>query len=119
AGVTVSSPGNGSSLASPVHFVAKATASTSTARITAIQIYVDNVRRYSTSSTSLDTSLSIAAGTHNVVVQAWDSKGTVYKAPLTISVQSAPPPTIPATAKVFALIEDLTGWHSCDVCAGA
>jgi hypothetical protein len=117
AGVTVSSPGNGSSPGSPVHFVAKATASTSTAQITALQIYIDNVSKYSTRSASLDISLSVPTGTHSVVVQAWDSKGTVYKTPLTISVTGGV--VIPSTAKVFSLIEDLTGWESCSVCAGA
>lgn len=85
AGVTVCAPAPGSSSGSPVQFIAAAKSS-STAPITAMRIYVDNVSQYLTNSSSLNTSLSLAAGSHYVVVQAWDSTGTVYKTPLTISV---------------------------------
>lgn len=83
-GVTVCSPAKGSTVASPVHFVA---AAKSTHPITAMRIYVDNISNFATDSSSLDTSLAVAAGTHSVVVQAWDSTGAVFKTPLTIHVQ--------------------------------
>jgi acid phosphatase len=84
AGVKVCAPTPGSSLGSPVQFMASAKSS-STAPITAMRIYVDNVSQYLTNSSSLNTSLSLAAGSHYVVVQAWDSTGAVYKTPLTIT----------------------------------
>ena len=71
-------------MASPVRFKAVAK---STHPITAMRIYIDNVSRFSNSSSSLDTSLALATGTHSVVVQAWDSTGAVFKTPLTIHVQ--------------------------------
>jgi hypothetical protein len=119
AGVTVSSPTAGSTLGSPVHFVASAT---STNPITAMRIYVDNVSVYLVSASSLDTSIAIATGSHSVVVQAWDSTGAVFKAPLSITVSSTTSPGLPlppAGAVVKSNIDQMTGWASCTVCAGA
>ncbi len=81
AGVTVSSPAAGSTAGSPVHFVASAT---STHPITAMRIYVDNLSVYLVSASSLNTSVTMSAGTHSVVVQAWDSTGAVFKTPLSL-----------------------------------
>jgi phosphatidylinositol-3-phosphatase len=83
-GVTVCSPAAGSTVGSPVHFVA---AAKSTHPITAMRIYVDSVSKFTVSSSSLDTSLALTSGTHSVVMQAWDSSGAVFKTPLTIHVQ--------------------------------
>lgn len=86
AGVTISSPAPGSTSASPVHFVASASSS---APITAMRIYVDNVSVFLTSSNSFDTSVPLSTGSHNIVVQAWDSSGAILKAPETINVSVA------------------------------
>lgn len=83
-GVTVCSPIAGSSDASPVHVTAAA--KSSLGPITAMRIYVDNVSMYLTNAATLDTSVSMASGSHNVVVQAWDSTGAVYKNARTITV---------------------------------
>jgi acid phosphatase len=83
-GVTVCSPAAGSTVASPVHFVA---AAKSTHPITAMRIYVDNISKFAVNASSLDTFVALATGTHSVVVQAWDSSGAVFKTPLTIHVQ--------------------------------
>src|SRR5712671_6911189 len=91
AGVTVSSPAAGSTAGSPVHFVASATSANP---ITAMRIYVDNLSVYLVSASSLNTSVNMSAGTHSVVVQAWDSTGAVFKVPLSLTVSvSAPAPT--------------------------
>jgi hypothetical protein len=119
AGVTVSSPTAGSTSGSPVHFVASAT---STNPITAMRIYVDNVSVYLISASSLDTSIAIASGSHSVVVQAWDSTGAVFKAPLSITVSGTTSPGLPAPpsgAVTKSNIDQMTGWASCTVCAGA
>jgi acid phosphatase len=91
-GVTVCSPTSGSTVSSPVTFTAAARSS-STAPITAIQIYVDNNLEYTVNSATLNTSLSLSAGSHFVVVQGWDSTGAYYKTPLTITVGSSTTPT--------------------------
>jgi hypothetical protein len=83
-GVTVCSPVNGASVASPVRFTA---AAKSTSPITAMRIYIDNVSAFSTAAASLDVSLPVSLGTHTVVIQAWNSTGTVLKAsPITLTV---------------------------------
>jgi hypothetical protein len=125
AGVTVQSPGTASTVGSPVHFVASAT---STSPITAMRIYVDGVSAYLTSSSTINTSVAMSAATHNVVVQAWDSKGTVYKQALVLKVGTAAPaptptpapglPTPPANAITISSIEKMPAWSSCTVCAG-
>lgn len=116
-GVTVTSPTNGSTVSSPARFVASAKSSSP---ITAMRIYVDGTSAYSTNAASLDTNLSLSAGSHNVVVQAWDSAGSVFKSPLTINVSATSTgPTIPVGAKTFTNIDEMTGWDHCDVCSGA
>jgi hypothetical protein len=125
AGVSVSSPATGSTSGSPVHFVASAS---STSPITAMRVYVDNVSVFLVSAGSLNTSLAVASGKHNVVIQAWDSKGTVFKAtPIALTVTGTtaappPPPTglpaPPATAASKTNIEQMASWESCTVCAG-
>jgi hypothetical protein len=77
-GVTVTSPQNGATVASPVHFVASAMASNGN-YIVSMHILVDGVSKYQVNAASLDTQLAIAAGTHSVVVEAWDNLGTLYK----------------------------------------
>ncbi|HZD09528.1 MAG TPA: hypothetical protein VE176_14830, partial [Candidatus Limnocylindrales bacterium] len=67
-----------------VHAVADALAPNP---ITSMRIYVDNVSVHQVSSSHVDTFLSLAKGTHNVVFQAWDSHGAVYKAAKTVTVQ--------------------------------
>jgi hypothetical protein len=118
AGVTVSAPSSGVTTASPVHFVAQATPASSTRPITFMRIYVDHVSMYGAAVKAIDTNLTIAAGNHSVVVQAWDTAGAVYRSPtLSLTVQGGS--VIPSTATVFSKIEELTNWQSCDVCAGA
>jgi hypothetical protein len=126
AGVTVSSPAAGSTAGSPVHFIAS---TTSANPITAMRIYVDNISVYLVSASSLNTSVTMSAGTHSVVVQAWDSTGAVFKAPLSLTVSGSSPtptptpapgfPAPPSTAVIKNNIDQMTGWDSCTVCAGA
>ena len=85
-GVTVCSPASGASVGSPVTFTAAAQSSSSSAHITAMHIYDNNVSVYYTNAAALNASIAMGAGTHNVVVQAWDSNGTVYKKAMTLTV---------------------------------
>src|SRR6266568_1332540 len=94
--VTVTSPASGATVGSPVQFVASAQAP-SGRTITAMRIYVDGVSAYLVNAASINTSLAIASGTHNVTVQAWDSAGAVYKSSRTITVSSTAPGTLAAT----------------------
>ena len=83
AGVTISSPANGSTVGSPVHVVAEASSSHP---ITFMRVYVDNVSVLGIASSKIDSSIAMKAGEHNVVVQSWDSAGTVERAAVSISV---------------------------------
>jgi phosphatidylinositol-3-phosphatase len=55
--------------------------------VTFMRIYVNNVSVASASTSHIAATLSMARGTHSVVFQAWDSKGNIYKATKTITVQ--------------------------------
>jgi hypothetical protein len=89
--VTVSTPANNSTLTSPVLIAASAT---SDKNITGWRIYVDGTSVYHTGSTqSIRTSVSMAPGTHHVIVRAWASNGTSGSVTLTETVGSSTPAT--------------------------
>ncbi|HEY3972461.1 MAG TPA: beta-propeller fold lactonase family protein [Candidatus Sulfotelmatobacter sp.] len=91
--VTVTSPANNSTVSAPTHFVATATSSGCSKGISAIRIYsAPGVSAYTVSGGKLNGYISLANGTYNTVVQAWDNCGGVAKANVTITVnaQSAP-----------------------------
>ncbi len=56
--------------------------------IIATKIYVNSAIQYSGTTGVIDTTLSMTPGTYTVTFQAWDSKGTIYKAARTITVVS-------------------------------
>jgi len=76
-GVYVSAPSPGETVSSPVQFTASAAAS-SGRTISAMRIYVDSTNAYTIAAASLNTALSISAGTHSISMQAWDNTGAVY-----------------------------------------
>ena len=93
--VTVKSPTNGSQDGSPVNFTASASSPDCAAGIAAMRIYTaPSVGAYTVDSNSLDVNLSLAPGTYNTVVQAWDNCGGVGKTPVDITVTGGtlPPP---------------------------
>jgi hypothetical protein len=108
AGVTVTTPTNGATVTSPTRVVASAFSSHP---ITAMRIYVDNVSVYLVYSNRIDTNIQLSPGSHKIVAQAWDSTGAVFKTPVTV--------TVVTVKKVYSNIDQMTGWESCDVCAGA
>src|SRR5262249_22807689 len=104
--VSVSSPGDGSTVASPVHLVASATGS-----VVAMHVYVDSGGAFQTQSTQIDTSLNIPGGPHAILVQAWDQGGNVYKsAPVNVTVSGPTAP--PAPSPSVAQIQRMSGWDS-------
>jgi PKD repeat protein len=86
-GVTVIAPVSNSSVSKSVKFVASANPTSSIAKITAMKIYVDSVSQYSVNAASINTTLTLSSGKHNITVQAWDSTGAVYKNSFTITVK--------------------------------
>jgi hypothetical protein len=91
--VTVSTPANNSTVTSPILIAASAT---SDRNITGWRIYVDGASVYHTGSTkSIRTSVSMAPGTHQVLIRAWASNGTYGSVTLTEMVGSSTPTPTP------------------------
>ncbi len=82
------------------------------------RIYVDYNEKYSVKSSTISTSLSLSTGKHNVVFQAWDSKGTVYKKQMYLTVSTTSSDSTASTSS-YTNIDQMSGWEDCDVCAGA
>ena len=87
ASVTLSSPASGSTVTSPIHVAASATAN-SGLPITGMYVYLDNVAVYHNPAASLDTYVTASTGSHTVLVKAWDSHGTIYQQSATVKVGS-------------------------------
>lgn len=86
-GVSVSLPANNSTVADPVSFTASASTGCSKG-VAAMGIYVNGQRVYLVNGSSLNTQLTLGAGTQYVVVQEWDNCGGSSATPLTINVNS-------------------------------
>jgi hypothetical protein len=84
--VSMSAPGSGATVSTPVHVAA--TANGGSYPISAVWIYVDNQPLYKTTSASVDTNLSLSAGSHHVVPVAWNTKGQVATSSLYITVST-------------------------------
>src|SRR5690348_4548366 len=120
--VNVTAPANGATVYSPADIQAKAT---SAYPITGWHIYVDGTDSYSAgATTSISANVPMSAGTHTVVVRAWDSTGAYGSQTLNLTVASSniavtvsspsnnatvgSPTTIQASATSRNTI---TGWH--------
>jgi hypothetical protein len=86
--VTVSSPSNGTTVGSPVHYVATATTSTCSKGVASMGIYVNNALEYVVNGASLNTSWPLNPGTYGTVVEEWDYCGGATFKSLTITVAS-------------------------------
>jgi len=74
--VSVTSPTAGK-VTSPVQVIGTAHSGYT---VTATQVYLDGILKYQTSASSVNTWLSISRGSHQIVVQSWDSSGATFKA---------------------------------------
>ncbi len=72
----VTTPAAGSTVASPVHVVST---SCSDHPVTSTQIYLDNVLKTQTSTSSLDQSIAMSSGAHCIVGKGWDSAGNSFR----------------------------------------
>jgi hypothetical protein len=88
ASVNVSSPPNGFTGSSPVHYVATGSSSTCNRGVASMGIYVDDVLTYVTQGASLNTDLSFNPGTYNTVVEEWDYCGGATYTPVNITVST-------------------------------
>src|SRR6476620_641236 len=112
AGITITSPGSGSTVQSPVHFVASSTSGCSKG-IYAMGVYDGSVLMATTDGAKMDTSVSLSQGTHrNIIIQNWDKCGGYSKVQISLNVgTSTSPDTASSTAKTLAAVESFKGWH--------
>ena len=83
--VVVASPIQGATVSSPVRVSANTVSSTT---ITAMQIYEDNKLTYQGAGSALNTTLTMSAGAHAIVVKAWDAAGKSYLSLCNITVSN-------------------------------
>ncbi|HEY3975066.1 MAG TPA: alkaline phosphatase family protein [Candidatus Sulfotelmatobacter sp.] len=81
--ITISSPSANYSGYSPVEMIAT---SVDANPVYAMQIYVDNILSYQYTGPGVQAAMNMTAGTHNVVFQAWDTAGGIYKKSATVNV---------------------------------
>ena len=93
--VTMCSPANGATVASPVHEQVATNIPNHT--VQAIYTYVDNVVvRKDYNVRSVDAYVTIATGAHNIRVQVWDGGGNLYQAGANITVGAGTSCTSPS-----------------------
>ncbi|HEY1985607.1 MAG TPA: alkaline phosphatase family protein [Terracidiphilus sp.] len=96
--VTVSTPTPGTTVASPVHYVASASTTTCATGVASMGIYVNNKLIYVVNSTQLNTSITMAAGPEHTVVEEWDHCGGATFTTVDLTVGTAPATTVTITA---------------------
>ena len=74
-GVKVTSPTPGSTVTSPVMYVASASTATCSSGVAAMGIYVNNNLTYVTYTNTLNTQLALNSGPQHTVVEEWDNCG--------------------------------------------
>jgi len=83
--VQICTPVADSSSTSPVHVNALGTSQN--LPVTSMRLYVDNTSYYTTNSSTLDTSVTLAKGLHKITVEAWDWTGQTWKQTVYTTVQ--------------------------------
>ncbi len=119
--ITVSSPTPGSSVGTSVEFIAQATSQTGWP-ISSMLLFVDDVKVFTTYSSSMDTTQTLATGTRNIAIKSWDNSGKEYDFNFTLNVTSSGTTSTSTTTSgstVFSSIQGMSGWQSCSSCAGA
>ncbi len=97
--VTVTSPANGSTVTSPVHYVASATTSTCSKGVASMGIYVNNKLTYVVDSDTMNTELTLSVGSQQTTVEEWDNCGGATYVYVDLTVEASAAPTVGITAK--------------------
>ncbi len=84
AGVHICAPTSGSTISSPVQVQAAATI---TGTFSNMQLWIDGVKKYTTASKTLNTSVSLAAGTHRFAVVATNTSGQKWESAISATVK--------------------------------
>lgn len=112
--VVVSNPVSGASVTSPFSLAASGTLCLGQS-ITAMGYSLDNSTSTTTlNGTTLNASVSAAAGSHTVHVKSWGANGSGCVTDVPVTVKSASTsssgPSIPSTASVTKALQNLTTW---------
>jgi len=97
--VTVTSPTNGATVTSPVHYVASAATTTCAAGVASMGVYVDDVKIYVVDAATLNTEITMAVGSHETTVEEWDKCGGATVDHIDLTVEASAAPTVAITAK--------------------
>jgi hypothetical protein len=79
-------------------------------------VNVDSKDVYKVSGASVNTHINMGTGTHQIYVKAWDTRGHYFDDVLHITVSGSGTPQ--PSGNTITGIEKMSGWQSCDVCAG-
>ncbi|HEV7517569.1 MAG TPA: hypothetical protein VGR07_14815 [Thermoanaerobaculia bacterium] len=83
--VAITSPADGAAVTSPIHVVAN---ESSTLSATSMKVYLDGTGVYTVNnSDTVDTTVTAAAGPHQITVKAWYADGTVSQRTVNVVVQ--------------------------------
>ncbi|MGZ4899470.1 MAG: DUF7948 domain-containing protein [Candidatus Angelobacter sp.] len=81
--VTICSPGNGSTVKSPVNIVA---GTTDVTPVKLTQVYLDGKKIYETPLSAINVNLPIAGGTHRLTVQGLDTANVFFRKTISVTV---------------------------------
>lgn len=96
--VVVTSPTPGSTVTSPVQYIATGSAPTCALGVGSMGIYVDNVQVYSSHGAArINTQLTLKPGYNHTVVQEWDKCGHSSYTTVNLNVVSGPTATLAAS----------------------
>ena len=115
--VSVSSPGNGATVGSPVSFVAGASSATCAKGVASIGIYVNSQLKYVTKGATLNTKLSLSPGTYSTVVEEWDYCGGATFTPRVIKVGGTTVSNVQASGGWQGWGELAPGYQICSSCS--
>lgn len=96
-GVNICAPVSDSTVGSPAEVEATATV---TGTIASTQLWVDGVKKYATASKFLDTSVSLAAGTHRFAIVATNTAGQKWESAVNATIAGTGACTAPSTPGV-------------------
>jgi len=80
-----------------------------------LQLYIDGAKVSETTASALSDSVSLAAGSHRVTVQAVSSSNQITKTFKDVTITSSAPPPPPGLTRFYNLQES-TDWTTCGTC---
>lgn len=82
-----------------------------------MKINIDSKDVYTIHANKLDTTLTVAAGTHKVYVKAWDNQDHYFDQILTITASTSGTTGGTGGSTTISNIESMSGWTFCSSCA--